>query len=94
MTHCDREGQPHEHAARVSLDGCVDEARDARELHDLVKLPDDLSPGHAQDGTIEKDVFPSSEFLMKSRADLEEARDSAIDPHSSLGGDGNPAQNF
>ena len=57
-------------------------------------LLDDLGARHAQNGAVEEDVLPSGEFLMKSGADLQEARDPAIDADSTLGGNGDAAQNF
>src|SRR5688500_19898659 len=48
--------QPHVHAARVMLDGSVDESPDFGELDDLVELPEDLDARHAEDGPVQKDV--------------------------------------
>ncbi len=52
-----REGEPDVHAARVALDGRVDELLDPAELDDLVVLRTDLPAPHAEDRAVEVDVL-------------------------------------
>ena len=73
----DREREPHVHAARVALDGRVDEALDPRELDDLVELRLDLAPAHAENRAVEEDVLAARELGMKAGADLEQRGDAA-----------------
>src|SRR5215211_4780623 len=71
---CDCKRQPHVHAAAISFDGCVNEFLDFGEGDDLIKLPLDLFPRHAEDRSVEKDVLASTQFGMKPRADFEQTR--------------------
>src|SRR2546429_5415830 len=81
----DREGEPHEHPARVALHGRVDELLHAGELDDRVELPRDLAPLHAEDRAVEVDVLPPGQLGMEARPDLEQAADAAAELRAPLG---------
>src|SRR5690349_13273189 len=52
---CHRKGKPDVHAARVTLDRCVQELFYFGEINDLIKLASDFLPVHAQNRTVEVD---------------------------------------
>src|SRR6476659_2218204 len=83
---CDCKREAHVHAAAVSLDRRVDKFFDFGKADDLVELSFDLFPRHPEDRAVEKDVFTSTQFRMKSGADLEQARHASIQFHTTLGG--------
>ena len=64
---------------RIALDRRVEELLDLGEGDDLVELASDLGPRHAEDGAVEIDVLAAGELGMKAGADLEQARDAALD---------------
>ena len=68
----DGERQPHVHAGRIALHRRV-ETLDLGEGDDLVELPPDLRPPHAQDHAIEKDVLAASQLRVKAGAHFEQA---------------------
>ena len=47
---------------------------------------------HAEDGTVEEDVFPAREFGMEASADFEEATDLAIQSDAASSGSGDAAE--
>ena len=73
------EGQAHVHAGGVPLDRGVEELGDLGELDDVVELPPDLGPRHAQDGAVQVDVLAAAELLVEAHADLEQAADATVD---------------
>src|SRR5688572_17899999 len=83
------EREPQVHAARVALDGGVDEALDLREGDDLVELPRDLGATHAEDRAVEVDVLAPGELLVEAGADLEQRPDAPgdVDPARGRRGD-------
>ena len=78
----DGEREAELHAARVALDGRVDEPLDLRELDDLVELALDLPPLHAEDRAVEEDVLAPGQVGVEARADLEQRSGAA--PHACL----------
>ena len=46
---------------------------------DLVELASDLGPRHAEDRAVEEDVLAAGELRVEAGADLEQARDAAVD---------------
>ena len=90
----DGESQPHVHAARVALDGRVEELLDLGEVDDLVKLPGDLPPRHAQDRAVEIDVLAARQLGMKAGADLEQTADPSVETDLAPGRLGDPAQDL
>src|SRR4030095_2190904 len=69
-------------AARIALDGRVDEWLDFREGDDLVELPIDLPLSHAEHGAAQIDVLATRQIRMKPGADLEQATDTAEQLHA------------
>ena len=84
--YADGEREPEGHAARVGMDGLVDELLDAGIGDDGVKLCGDLGGGEAEDGGVEVDVFAAGEVGVEAAAEFEEGGDPAVDLHSALGG--------
>src|ERR1700730_7018766 len=81
-----RETEPRAHAARIVLDGCVDETRHARELNDRLELGIDLLLLHPHDGTVQKDVFAPGQFLVEPGADFQQRGDASPRPYPAGGG--------
>ena len=75
----DREAQPHLHAAREVLHGCVDEALDPGELDDRVELATHLDAAHPEDRSREEDVLSPREIDVKAGADFEQRADPPAD---------------
>src|SRR6266850_2122673 len=55
----DRKRQPHEHAARIVLDGRVDEPLQFGEGDDCLELAMNLRSEHSEDRAVEEDVLPA-----------------------------------
>jgi hypothetical protein len=75
----DGEGQSDRHAARVTLDGCVEESLELGEVDDLVESSLDLGAPHPEDRAVQVDVLPSRQLRMKARPHLEQRADAAGD---------------
>src|SRR5262249_36605919 len=88
------EGEANVHAARVALDGRVDERLDACKLHDLVELARDLTPLHAEDRAVEIDVLPTGELRMEAGSDFEEAAHATVDLGPPAGRRRDPGENL
>ncbi len=91
---CDREPEPHLHAARVTLHGCVQELLDTGKIDDLIERRVDLALAHAENRAVEVDVFPPGQLLVKSGSYLEQASYPAVYPHASVGWCRDARQNF
>src|ERR1700730_10243998 len=78
------EGEAYIHAAGVALRRRIEELIDFGEGDDLVKFPSNLRARHTEDRPVQVDVFSARQLAMKSRADLEQARDASLDPHSAF----------
>jgi len=68
-----RQREPQEHAARVALDGRVEEALDAGEADDRVEPRADLAGWHAEHRTVESDVLTSGQLRVEPRPDFQQA---------------------
>src|SRR5690554_4267913 len=68
------EGKSHFHPAAVSLDRSVDIHLAAREVHDFIEFGVDLGTGHTQNSAVEENIFPTSEFRMKTGAYFQQTR--------------------
>jgi hypothetical protein len=90
----DGEGQAHVHAAAVMLHRRIEKALNAGEGDDRIELFPDLRPPHAEDGPVQKDVLAAGEFLIESRADLQEAAHPAVEVDGSFGHLCDAGQNF
>ncbi len=65
------ECQPHIHATGIVFDRCVDELLNLGKRYDLVKLAANLGPPHAQDGAVEVNVLPASQFAVEASANFQ-----------------------
>ena len=81
----DREGQAHEHAARVALHRRVDEGPDAGEVDDLLVAVEDVPSTEAQQRPVEEDVLAPRELGVKAGSDLEQRGRPAVELDASLG---------
>jgi len=88
------EGQSHIHAAGVAFDGGFQEFFHASEVYDFVEFGLDFGAVHAEDGSVEKDVFLAGEFGVKAGADFEEAADFAVEGDAAFGGRSDAAEEF
>ena len=73
-----REGQAHHHAARVGLDGLIDEVADLGEGGDVLVALVDLARGEPEDGAVQIDVVAAAEFGVESGAEFEQRGDAAV----------------
>ena len=73
-----RECEAHVHAATITLDWSVDEFLDFGERDNLIELRLDLLPRHAENRTVEINVFSASQFRMEAGADFQQARDTSV----------------
>ena len=90
----DRKRQPHVHAARIVLHRRVDELFELREGDDGVELADDLGAKHAENRAVEEDVLAARQVRMEARADLEQARDAAVQVDVAFGRRGDARQDL
>src|SRR5215472_4404463 len=67
---CHRKCQPYIHSTAVAFDRRIEETLHFGEVDNLVEFCFDLSPRHAEDGTVEIDVLASREFGVEASADL------------------------
>src|SRR5437870_3470661 len=78
-----RKGQSNIHSAAIALHWRVDKLFYSGKRNDLVELSFNFHPSHAEDGAIQEDVFAARQFLMKSRANFEQAGYAATDADAS-----------
>src|ERR1700686_2746134 len=88
------ESQPHIHTSRIVFDRCVYEPFHLGESDDFIELSFYLYSSHSQYGAIEENIFSSGEFRVKSRANLEQAPDLAIDFYPAFGWLSNAGEDF
>ena len=88
------EGEPHEHAAGIALDGRFQEGFDLGEVDDLVELAADLGHPHAEDGAVEKDVLPPRKLRMKARADFQQRAHASANAGRPTRGPGDAAEDL
>ena len=81
-----RKGQAHHHAARVGLDGLIDEVADFGEGRNILVALVDLARREPQNRAVQVDVVPAAEFGVKSSAEFQQRRDAAMDIHRARGG--------
>ena|SRR5207253_848569 len=91
---CYSETEPRVHTGGIAFDGCIDKFSHPSEFNDLIELPRDLLPFHAQDAAVQIDVFPSGEVQMESGADFDERAQPAMRRHTAPGWAQNAAQQF
>ena len=64
----DREREAHVHPARIVFYRGVKKLFDFGEINNLIEVPAYFHLAHAQDGAIQENILPSSEFWMKAGA--------------------------
>src|SRR5262245_25422674 len=79
-----RERQPHIHARRVVFHGRVDESFNISKTHHFIEFLSDLSAPHAQNCSVEKNIFTPRQFRMKPGAHFEQTRNSPSYGHPPL----------
>src|SRR5580700_10881619 len=78
--------QAHTHAARVSLDGLIDELANLGELFDLRKSRVNLTTRQAENRGIHVDILASGEFRIESSAQFQQRCHAAPDDHFASSG--------
>src|SRR2546429_1494870 len=76
------------------LHRCVDEFFYLCESDDLVELSRDLSLSHAEDRTVQENVFAACQFGMKTGADFKQTANATVEIYCARGGFGNPRKHF
>ena len=82
---CHGKGQPHEHTAGIRLYRLVHIISDIRKLQDIRELFVDFLLGKAHHRTVQIHIFDSVILLIKTGAQLQQCRNSAVHPHLSRG---------
>src|ERR1041385_9577959 len=90
----DGKGQAHIHAAGVTLDWCVQELLDLGERDDLIELPLNFCLAHPENGSVQVNVFPAGQLLMKAGPHFEQTRHATPELNATFGGFGNPAKDL
>ncbi|AHF94851.1 hypothetical protein OPIT5_28465 [Opitutaceae bacterium TAV5] len=91
---CHGKGEADIHAGGIAFDGRIQKFLHASEIHDFVEFPFNLCSRHTEDGAIEEDVFPPSEFGMETGADLQERRHSPAQGDTAFGRFGDAGENL
>ena len=86
--------EPHVHAAGITLHRGIQKAFHAGEIHDFIELLSDLFLGHAEDRSVQEDIFPPGEVRVESRPDFQQRGDPPRDADPAFGGGGDPAQDL
>jgi hypothetical protein len=73
--------EAHVHAARVGLDGRVDEILQLGELDDLVEALLHLTPAETQHDAVDEDVLAARDLRMEAGAQLDQRRNAALHVH-------------
>jgi len=89
-----RERQADVHPGRIALHRRIEKLLHLGKRDDLVKLCLNFLALHSQNRTVEKNVFPSGQFGMKSCTHFQQARDPALQCNPPFRGFGNPAQHL
>ena len=89
-----REGQLDEHTAGIALDGGIDKVAALGKLDDLVNLGIHFRLGHAQNGAVHIDVFPSGHLVVESGAHLQHGGHPAPELDFALGGGGDAGEDL
>ena len=90
----DGKGQAQVHAAGIALDGGIDKFLNLGKSYDLVKFLIDFNALHAQDRTVQVNIFTPAEFGMKAGANFEQRADPPVDFRHSRGRFGNTRKNL
>src|SRR5205823_6568387 len=87
-----RERKAHVHTAAVAFDWGIQEFINFGKCDDFIELVLHLDPRHPKNCPIQKDVFASSKFRMKTGAHFKQTRYASQNPYASLRWFGDPAQ--
>ena len=90
----DGEGKADLHTGGVALHRDIDKGLDLGKGDDLVESGTHLGLGHAQDGTVEKNVFPSGQLWVKAGSDLQERSHTAPHGNAALTGLGDAGEDL
>ena len=90
----DREGEAHIHAAGVALDRRVDEALDAGEIDDVVKLGADVGLAETEQGARHEHILAPGHIGVKAGADFEQGAHLATKKGSTRGRIGDAGENL
>src|SRR5258708_28546909 len=86
--------QPHVHSARVMLHRCIQELFHLGKRDDLVEGGLYLGAFHAEDGSVEKDIFATGQFRMKAGSNFKQTGDASANADQSAGRLADSTQNF
>src|SRR5438067_2342574 len=75
----DGKSQPNVHPGGIALNRCIEEFLDFRESHDLVEFTADLCARHAEDRSVQINIFTPSQLGMEASSNLEEAGNATSD---------------
>src|SRR5207245_2702316 len=75
----DSERKPHRHPGRIPFHRHINEGAAFGERDDLIELPDDLAPPHAENRAGKEYVFSAGQIVMKTGADFEQRAHAAPD---------------
>src|SRR5581483_9672321 len=89
-----RKPQSQAHSGGIALDGSIDEPFDTGKLDNLIEFFIDFLLFHAQDRSIQVNIFPSRKLLMETSADLQQGGNSAVNLHAPRCGIGNLGEDF
>src|SRR5438309_2758599 len=65
--------QSHIHPTGVTLDRRLEKSLGARKIYDFVEFRVNLAPAHAQDCSVQIDVFTSAKIRVEASANVEQA---------------------
>src|ERR1017187_10482795 len=88
------EGQPHIHATAVAFHRSIQELLDFSKSDNLIELALDFRLGHAENGTVQEDVFATREFGMEPRSHFQQARDASLDANLARSWGSNAGEDF
>src|ERR1700730_481778 len=90
----DRKYHPNLHTAGIALDGSIQKFTDTRKISDLFKFVIDFLLPHAEDRSIQVNVFTAGQLRMEAGADLEKASHTATYANFAFGWVRNTRENF
>src|SRR5213592_607900 len=90
---CDCKRQSQIHATAVTLDRRVDEFLYLRKSHDLVESAFDFVSAHAEDRSVEINIFAAGQFGVKTSAYFQQAADATAQLNPARAGFGDSRQN-
>src|ERR1700722_12505278 len=76
---CDGKTQTCIHAGGIALYGSLDELLQTGKTYDFVQFAVDFRPAHAEDGTVQEDIFAAREVRVKPSPDFDQGRQAT--PH-------------